>query len=66
MNLGESVSERKIFIDTVAFGFFLLFFRAGFFLSKYKQLAMLMMENFPIDNFSSPNSCNANFPCCND
>jgi len=66
MNLGESVSKCKIFIDTVSFGYFVLFFPFDFFFRKNRQLALLNYGKFLTAIFYSDHSCNVNFPCCND
>jgi len=51
-NLGEGVSECKIFIDTVSFGFFVLIFRANFFPRKFKTLGMAIMKETSERQFS--------------
>jgi len=52
MNLGESVSKCKIFIDTVSFGFFLRFFSKKNLCRENSQLAEPILQKFATDNFS--------------
>jgi len=51
-NLGEGVSECKIFIDTVSFRFFVLIFRENFFPRKFKTLGMAIMKEISERQFS--------------
>jgi len=50
-NLEESVSKCKKFIDTVSFGFFLLFLVSYFLFRKNSELAEPFIQKIHTDNF---------------